>query len=475
MAISSTGLGSGLQVESIVSSLMAVERKPAALLETAVTTMKSQLSTYGQLQSYVSALQDKSRAMASTTLWSQTVATSADPTVASVTTSTNAAAGSYSLSVSQLAVAQTTSSRAVPSKDTNMGAGQLTIELGSWTGDPATFGLKTGANSVTVDIGPGETSLAAVRDKINAAGAGVVATVIYDATGARLSIRSTSTGVENGFRIKATETEPGADGAGLSMLNFDPEGGATGMSLNMEAKDAKAKLNGLDITSASNTLTDVADGMTIKLLKKSEAPIDLSVTQDTESMKTAVNDFVKAYNDLSSFIKTQTKYDPDAKTAGKLQGDRTVIGLQAQMREILRGVNTSPTTMRTLSDAGLEVSKDGTTLSVNAKKLDAALARPEEAKKLFMSGSSDDEGTWGLMSRFSAMATGALSTDGALTTRQAGIQANIKRNNDRVADMEVRLAATEARIRKQYETLDTNMAKLNALGSYVTTQLSSLG
>jgi flagellar hook-associated protein 2 len=475
MAISSTGIGSNLPVESIVTQLMAVERKPASLLEAATTTMKSQLSTYGQLQSYVSALQDKSRSMASTTLWSQTIATSSDATVASVTTGTNTAAGSYSLTVSQLAVAQTASSTAVPAKTHNVGQGKLTIELGSWTGDPATFGLKAGASSVTVDIGEGESSLAAVRDKINAAGAGVVATVIYDATGARLSIRSTDTGVANGFRISAEETAPGDDGASLSMFAFDPASGSGGMTENMKAQDAKAKLNGLDITSASNTLSDVADGLTIKLLKKSESPIDLSVAQDTESMKTAVNDFVKAYNDLSSFIQTQTKYNADSKTAGKLQGDRTVIGLQAQMREIIRGVNSSPKTLRTLSDAGIEVQKDGYTIAVNSKKLNAALADPAEMKKLMMSGDSANESTWGLISRFNSMATNALAAEGPLTTRQEGIQASIKRNNDRVADMEVRLAATEERIRKQYQTLDSNMAKLSALNSYVSTQLSSLG
>ena len=474
MAISSTGLGSGLDVESIITSLMAVERKPAALLENAVSTMKSQLSSYGQLQSHVSAFQDKVRAMASTSLWNQTVAASSDATVASVTTESGSAVGSYSLKVTQLAQAQTVSSTAVPAKTTSMGQGTLTIDLGSWTGDPATFGMKAGASSVTVQIGPGESSLAAVRDKINAAGAGVVATVIYDATGARLSIRSSETGVQNGFRIRATETVAGENGAGLSMLAYDPEGGAGGMTQNLVAKDAKAELNGLAITSSSNTLKDVADGMTIKLLKQSDSAIDLNVTQDSEAQKTAINDFVKAYNDLSSFIQTQTKYNADSKTAGKLQGDRTVIGLQAQMREILRGVNNAPAVMRSLSDAGIEVQKGGNTLSVNSSKLTAALANPAELKKLFMSGDSTNESTWGLMSRFNAMTTNMLSSEGPLTTRQDGINASIKRNNDRVSDMETRLTATEARLRKQYEALDTQMAKMSALGSYVSTQLNSL-
>lgn len=477
MAISSTGLGSGLDVESIVSSLMAVERKPAALLETAVTTMKSQLSSYGQLQSYVSAFQDKVRALSSTTLWSQTTSASSDATIASVTTDSGAAVGSYSLKVNNLAVAQTASSTAVPSKTTSVGQGTLTIDLGSWTGNPATFGMKSGSTSVTVNIGPGESSLAAVRDKINAAGAGVVATVIYDATGARLSIRSTETGVANGFRIKATETVAGDNGAGLSMFAYDPQGGSPGgLTQNLAAENAEAELNGLKIVSASNNLKDVADGLSIKLLKESPAtPVDLTVTQDTEAQKTAINDFVKAYNDLSSFIQTQTKYDADSKAAGKLQGDRTVIGLQSKMREILRNSNASPAVLRTLSDAGIEVQKGGVTLGTNSAKLTAALANPAEMKKLFMSGDSANEKTWGLMSQFNAMTTSMLSVDGPLTTRQDGINASIKTSNKRIDDIDTRLEATEARIRKQYEALDTQMAKMSALSSYVSTQLSSLG
>lgn len=472
MAISSTGLGSGLDVESIVSSLMAVERKPAALLETAATEMKSQLSTYGQLNSYVSAFQDKARALNSTTLWSSTLATSSDATAASVSTNSSAAAGSYSLVVSKLAVAESASSVAFPSKTHSLGEGKLTIELGSWTGNPATFGAKTGSNSVTIDIGPGESSLAAVRDKINAAGAGVTATVIYDSTGARLSIRSTETGTDNAFRISATETTPGANGLGLSTLAYQRDGSG-GMTNNEKAGNASAKLNGLDISSASNTLTDVADGLTIKLLKESATPVTLGVTQDTASMNTAVTDFVTAYNDLSKFIATQTKYNADSKVAGKLQGDRTVIGLQAQMREILRGTSTASTKYTSLSDIGLEVQKDGT-LKTNSTKLNNALANPTELRKMMSSADTTNATSSGIVYRFNKLADQLLKAEGPLESRTAGIQSSINRNNKRVADMEVRLANTETRLKKQYEVLDTNMAKLSALGSYVSTQLSSL-
>ena len=474
MAISSTGLGSGLDVESIVTSLMKVERKPAELLETQATTLKSQLSTYGQLQSYVSAFQDKSRALTSTTLWSQTLATSSDTTVASVTTGTNASTGTYSLTVEQLAAAQTASTVVFPSKEHSLGQGQLTIELGSWTGDPATFGLKAGTTSVTVDIGPGESSLAAVRDKINAAGAGVTATVIYDATGARLSIRSSDSGVENGFRISAVETVPGDDGGlGLSALAYDPESGASNMTLNQAARNAKAKLNGVDIESASNTLADVADGLTIKLLKVSASPVDLTVSSDTDAMKTKVTEFVTAYNDLSKFISDQTKYDADSKSAGKLQGDRTVIGLQAKLREVLRGTSSASSAFGSLSQVGLEVQKDGS-IKLDSKKLDAALAKPAELRKMMSASDTSTDTSSGIVYRFKQLTDRMLDVEGPLETRTAGIQSTITRNAKRVDAIDDRLAQTEKRLRAQYQALDTAMSKANALGSYVSTQMNLL-
>ncbi|MEY4564239.1 MAG: hypothetical protein RLZZ618_3516 [Pseudomonadota bacterium] len=473
MAITSTGVGSGLDVENIVKSLMAVERRPAALLETAATGMKSQLSTYGQLQSYVSAFQDKSNAVNSLTLWQQTVASSSDATTATVTTGANAAPGSYSLSVANLASAQTVSSASFPSKTHSLGAGQLTIELGSWTGDPSTFGLKAGTSSVTVDIAPGESSLAAIRDKINAAGAGVTATIINDSTGARLSIRSKDTGAENGFKISATETEPPIDGSvGLSALTYD--GTDTYMKSNQAAENAKATLNGIEIESASNTLTDVADGLTVKLLRKTTSPLDLSVTQDNASMKTAITDFVTAFNDLANFISTQTAYNPESKVAGKLQGDRTVIGIQNQMRSILRETSSASSKYTRLSDIGLEVQKDGKTLAIKSAKLDDALANPVELRKMLTSADETGAQSSGLIFRFKQMAKLALGTDGPLDTRSAGIKSSIERNAKRMEDMETRLAASEKRMRKQYQTLDTNMAKLNALSSYVSTQMSAL-
>ena len=239
--ISSAGVGSGLDVNGIITQLMAIERQPLTALQREETKLTTKVSDVGKLQGLVSTMRDKAGSLSSSTLWSQTAGSSADAGAVSVTTTNGAAVGSYSVAVQQLAAAQTVSSRVFTASDTaaQFGPGTLTIELGTWTGTPTSgFTPKTGAPAVTVTIDAADDTLAEVRDKINAANAGVTATIVNDASGARLAIRSTATGAENGFRISATETvDDGVAANGLSALAYDALGSSQ-MTRNQSAANA---------------------------------------------------------------------------------------------------------------------------------------------------------------------------------------------------------------------------------------------
>ena len=473
MPISSTGVGSGLDVESIVSQLMAIERRPVSLLQDAAKDLKAQLSSFGQMQSYMSAFRDKANALTSTTLWAQTVASASDATAVSVSTGSSASAGNYSITVGKLAASQTVTSTAFGASTTVVGSGSLSIELGQWSGDPATsFAAKAGSSPISVTVGATD-SLATIRDNINKAGAGVTASIINDASGARLSLRSTSTGVENGFRITATETvDDGNPATGLSALGYGGEG-LSPMSLNQAALNAEAKINGIDIVSASNTLSNVADGLTVKLLKTTTSAVDVSVTQDSDSVKTAINDFVSAYNDLAGFIKTQTKYNADSKSAGTLQGDRTAVGLQNQMRAVLGNTSSASALYSRLSDVGIEVQKDGS-LQVKSSRLTDALGNLADLRKVLASTDDASATSTGIVQRFKVFADQVLGTDGALQTRTDGLNLSVKLNSQRQDALGERMDQTEKRLRAQYQALDANMAKLSQLSGYVTQQLSAL-
>lgn len=471
-SISSAGLGSGLDVNAIVTQLMALESRPLDILKEQAKDLDSQVSTFGKLQSYFSVLRDKSNALTSTSLWNGTTATSADATALKVISGSGASAGSYQVNVSTLAKAQTLTASAAASSTFNEGS--ITIELGAWTGSPIdTFTPKAGASAVQIDIGAGETSIESVRDKINAAGAGVIASIVNDASGARLSIRSKDTGTENGFRITTAETVGDADAtAGLSALDYDPAGGLTQMTAAQMGADATLTVNGIAITSASNTLVDVVDGLTLNLLKTTASPVDVAVAVDTETVKTRITEFVTAFNDLANFMRTQMAYNPDSKTGGALQGDRSAVSLLNQLRGVINVASTASSTWSRLSDIGIAMKSDGT-LGVDSTKLGNGLANLPELKKLLATDGADNA-TSGFVRRFKELADAALGSDGTFETRTASLKEMLSRNGKNQDGMEVRLAQTEARLRKQYTALDATMAQLNGLSSYLGQQLKSL-
>lgn len=473
--ISSAGIGSGLDVSNIITQLMAVERQPLTKLDTAASTMKAQLSAFGQMQSLVSSLRDATAPLYASDSFALTTATTSDPTALGVGSTAKAVPGSYSVSVAQLASTQTTVSAGgqFAAATDVVGTGTLTIRLGTWSANQGAFTPKSGSQDVTVVLGAGDDTLAKIRDKINAANAGVTATIVTDANGARLAIQSTATGADNGFRITAVDDDGNhTDAAGLSRLAFNPPGGTAGLSITTSAQNTLATVNGISVTSAGSTLTDVIEGLTLTLNKTTSAPVTVAVNRNTDAVKTMVTSFVTAYNALNSFLGSATKYDADAKKGALLQGDRTALGLQGQLRALLSANGTASTAFPTLSSIGLEFQKDGS-LKVNDTKLATALKNPVELKKALASVDTTTPANNGFAKKIAAWADTVLGTDGALPGRQKSIQARIDANAKDKERAEARLALVEQRLRAQYTALDATMSKANALSQYVTQQITT--
>jgi flagellar hook-associated protein 2 len=474
--ISSTGLGSGLDVNAIVTELMRVESRPLGLLQSAKTELNTQVSTFGSLQSRMATLRDRANELTSLTLWGQTVAKSQNESAVRVSTSGGAVAGSYAVHVERLAASQTVASTAFASSASTLNEGTLTIELGSWDNEPAPDGFtpKAGGSPIQIPIGAGETSLASIRDKINEAGAGVTASIITDANGARLALRSTETGAENAFRVTASETvDDGNSATGLSALAFDATA-ASPMTRSQSSANAQATINGIDISSAGNTLEGVLDGVTLTLLQPTAvgADVEVSVAPDTEAVKTAITALVTAFNDVATYIREQTKYDETTKTGGVLQGDRVVTGLQSQLRGLFNQETSASSVFARMSDIGIAFKADGT-LETNATKLDAALGNLPELRKLLAEDGADTASS-GFMDRIKDFATAVLGAEGSFETRNDSLKRQIADNEKRQEAMEQRLNQTETRLLRQYQALDGTMSQLNGLSSYLTQQLLSL-
>jgi flagellar hook-associated protein 2 len=473
-AVSSAGIGSGLDVNSIVTQLMAVEKAPLQQMQKTADTIQSKISAYGTIQSDLAAMRDAALKLTQPATWGDTTAATGDASVVSATTDSTATAGNYSLTVQQLASAQTLASKAWPATVSTVGSGTLRIEMGSWSSDQSSFSPKSGSNSVDVAILSTD-SLADVRDKINAAKAGVMASIVNDSSGSRLVMRSTDTGAASGFRLKATDDDGNnTDASGLSALAYDPSGSVSSMSQTQAAKDAKATINGLSVTSATNVLSNVVDGVTLKLAKVSSSPVDLTVNSNTNSITTAMTAFTTAYNNLSKYLSTQTAYDAATKTAGTLQGDAGTTALRGAMRAIAGDTGGMSGTLHRLSDIGIQPQADGT-LSVDATKLGNALSgKLADVKALFANKDLTTDANNGFATRFMHWGDNLLNSNGTITTRADSLRRQVADNTKQQSDFNDRMTSVEARMRAQYTALDTQMASLNSLSTYMTQQITNM-
>jgi len=376
---------SSLDVNSIVSQLMTVERQPITKLNSREASYQAKLSAYGSVKGAVAGFQSALQGLNSPSKFNTLKATPSDASVLSASATSIAVAGTYSLDVTSLSQAQKlvaagqTSSTAAISDGV---ATTVTFDFGAISGgafDSGT-GKYTGAafasngngtHSITIDSS--NNSLQGVRDAINAAKIGVTATIINDgsATPYRLVLASDSNGVSNSLQI----TTSGGDGTIDTLLAHDPAGLAAAQHLNqtVTAQNAVFKVNGISISKTSNTVSDVIQGVTFTLNKEA-ATANLTVARNTTGISSSISSFVKAYNDLAAMLKNVSAYDSATKQAATLQGDSTVRTLQSQLRGMLSTpvVGTSGA-LTTLADIGITAQRDGS-LAINQTKLDSAMA-----------------------------------------------------------------------------------------------------
>lgn len=456
MGISSTGLGSNLNVEAIVQKLVSVERKPIDNLNDASDKIKTKISVFGKIQSALSALRDASSKLTKPETWQSITATSSDATIVTATGGSGAAEGSYAMKVDKLAAAQSLSSPMFKKGD-KLGGGTLTFELGTW-GANASFTPKAGSSPKAVTIDPSRDSLEDVRDRINGAGAGVVASLVNDVNGSRLVIRSKDTGAENGFRLTAAPTNPPEPGKpSLADLAFGVAGQTSRMTEDMKASNAELTVNGLAITSATNTIDSAIDGVTFNVQKVGTATV--TAAQDKDALKKVISDFVTAYNAAITLMRDNTKYDAETKTAATLQGDSTAVNMINRLRGAVSSGTTLPGAFAHLPDIGLTMGVNGT-ISINDTKFTKAISQRADIKQLFMGVDKVNKDNSGIATKLREMTDQMLGMDGALTTRTKGLQENLKSNGKRIDSLEDRVANYEKRLRRQYTALDTSMSNL---------------
>ncbi|MBW8465463.1 flagellar hook-associated protein 2 [Acidovorax sp. 93] len=468
--ISSPGVGTnGLDVKSIISQLVTLEKRPLDTLKLQAATVNTKISAFGQIKSLVSTLQDAAGKLTSVTGWNGVATTSSDSKFVSATAVGGTLPTTFSVEVQSLAKAQATASAALLPVGGALGSGTLRLELGKWSVAPASFTPGSG-QPVDITISASD-KLSDVASKINGANAGVTASVLSDASGERLLLRSKSTGEEFGFRLSVMEdgdTDPqsagNTDATGLSRL-------VNGATVTQAAANAKATVNGIAVSSATNTFASTISGVTFKAEQVTTAPIDITVSKDNSAIQSNIDGFVKAYNAINQLLQDATKYDAATKSAGLLQGDSTAVALQNSLRNAIQSVTTGGGAFQRLADIGITQQLGGD-LVVDSSKLTKALSEnPDDVKNLFRNtggGAAD-----GIAVQLKALTTNLLSNDGFFKSKDATLQLSLKRNSQDQTRVNEKVEAFEKRITQRYNALDTQLSSLNGLNAYISQQVTA--
>ena len=353
MPITSTGISSGLDVESLVTQLVGADiAGPVRRLDTQEASYLSKITALGSLKGAVSGFQSVLTGISSAATYQGKSSSSTDAATVAITASKGARASQYSVSVSALATAQSLALSGTGFSSTSDAVGTGTVSI------------TDGAATTTITIGSNNNSLAGLADAINASSANVNANIVNDGSGYRLLLTATETGLANALSISVSADSDGnnTDNSGLSRF------ASANLSQTVAASDASFAVNGLSMSSSTNTVTAAIEDVTL-ILKTTTAAgdsVSLSVAEDTSAVSTSFDGFLTGYNDLIKILNDLSAYNPATGSGSALTGDATIRTLQSNLRSLLNSrVENYFGSQKTLADLGVTTSTSDGTLSLD--------------------------------------------------------------------------------------------------------------
>lgn len=461
MALSAPGIGSNLDVNSIVEQLIQFESRPLLLLDSREASFHARISSLGTLKGALASLQSAAQGLAGAAT-AAFKATSSNTGAVTASASSTAVAGTYTVSVTQLAQSQKLVAAGQVDAAAAIGGGSdttLTFSFGTISGGSLAGGVYSGASFTadpaatpfTVTVGATDNTLEGIRDAINAAGQGVSASIVNDGSGTpyRLALSVAATGAARSLKIEVS-----GEAAIDALLAYDPAG-AQQLAQTQAAQNALFTVDGVPIEKTSNTVSDAIGGVTLGLAQTTATPVTIGVARDQSAASAAISAFVKAYNDFNSGVASVT-----AKGA-TLQGDSAVLSVQRRVRAAIGTGYGALGEYRTLSSLGLSFQRDGV-LYFDSSKLAGALA-------------ADTAGALATL----ALAGPALEAVGksgqqAVDAGTAAANLAIDSLNDRRDAIGRRLELAEQRYRLQFAALDAMLGRMSQTSAFLTQQLALL-
>ncbi|MFQ5660111.1 MAG: flagellar filament capping protein FliD [Gammaproteobacteria bacterium] len=464
--ITSPGIGSGLDINTLVSRLVAAEGDAkTALLASKRTNIQAEISAFGSLKSALTTFQGAVSKLQGSTTFAGNTLTSSEPLVFTASSAGSVAASNYNVEVVKLASAQKLLSPGYANSSSNVGTGTLNISVGT-----ATFSVVIGSSNQT---------LIGIRDAINDSGdnPGVTATItnVDDGSGGTLSkliLTADNTGTKNTLTVTVNDTDlNNTDISGLSALYYDTSDATTPEQLTEinAAADAIIKIDGQTVTRSGNSITDAIQGVTLNLLKQDPGMTHtLTIGLDKDAVKASINDFIKNYNTLNGGINGLTLFDDQTGKRGRLIGDRTLLTLSGQLRRELAGTVSNPGgSVTNLVDLGITTKANGD-LELDSSKLDSALAGDfDGVGKLFTSSN-------GIATRLNSLLNDYVKGNGILDSKTAGLNNTVKRIDVDLEALNRRLGNLQDSLLRQFNALDGLLNQLQGTSNFLQSQLASI-
>ena len=447
--------GSGIDVTSTVDAILELDAVPEENLQNQVTSLKAQTSALQtietdltNLQTAVQALSDPMGAFGDVTV------NSSNNNVVSATADNGTTAGSHTIVVNSLATTSAAYSAPQQWATSALPTGRLTIQEGSNT------------LNVPVDTNSGDPdTLSALASYINQQNAGVTASVINDSSGAVLSLVSQTSGPAGKMTI--SDTTGGGNGLGILMAT-DSEGNDLGT-------DASLTVDGVPVTSGSNTVSGVIPGVTLTLSGTSSDPVTLDIQPDLTQVSAGINNFVGAWNQLMDDINAQNTYSGTG-TAPPLMGDPSLDLLQSQLlNDITSSVSGNGAAVN-LQSIGIQLQEDGTLSVVSSSSPDSmdlneAFANDFSAvQNLFQSTSPA-----GVAQTLNTSLTNLTDPiNGPLNLDMSSINSQVSDLNDQISQFQYQLQQTQAQLTTEYSTINTTLEQLPETINEINQQLNAL-
>ena len=452
-----------IDVNTLVSELMTVESKPLRQLQSQQSGVQAKLSAYGQVQSALSSLDTALSALKTSSAFQAAQATVTGSGVGA-TVSGTAAPGSYSVIVSNTAQSQAAASGPLANASTVVGTGTLTIQLGTYKSTGNSFTAQSGSSPVNITIDSSNDTLGGIAAAINSASAGVTASVVTDNAGSRLVVSSSNTGTVNGFKLTVADSDgTSTDMTGLSQIAFDPTaaaGAGKNLTQTQAAADAQYSINGLSLTSSTNSITSAISGLTLNLTQAppsgSTLQAQVTVTSDTTAVTNSMNTFVQAYNSLVNLESSLTGYNASTNTASTLTGEAPMFALSSQLRSILGSQVSGVSGPSWLADIGIDFQRNGT-LSLNTTKFASALsANPSGVAQLFSKATGTGQQR-GFAVQLASSVESMLAPNGLVGGTQTSLQSTISTMNTQMTRLQAQLNQTQQQLIKQYSKLNADL------------------